>query len=346
MKKLLLIFLFAIPLLHGMKTEKKEQSESEISSDRVHCVLKEYENVLSHILHTDCATFWFFVPKEIRKQIVQYVIEVIRHRTYIYNLYHIDRFALKNTTRFKTYDEQTALRVISCIELKQFGILQTMFDYYEQKGDRSLYMDNPYGYSIEYLKKQETSQLKQLYDLVSHRQLTLTVALKMVYGERQKWHIDNFADNLDALDFYYFFHGGGVRSHHCIEIYDHYRFGDQLKTFLKDFLALIQPMLWWPVESLTIEKNELSTLPDTLAWLEKLRVINIRHNKFTEVPEVIKQCKHLQYLYLDGNPIQKLPLWMVDCGWKKLEIQVNEHIVVPWDEQKHTHIKVRRGYSV
>lgn len=271
--------------------------------------------------------------EETRKEIVVYVIERAMHEIQINKICR----GLENFYPFNHHDKQKASRVISCMELGQFGILQTIFDDCERSGDRTKYLDNPYCYLVDYLKNKPTNELKTIYDKVSHRNLTLTTALEIIYGNKRNPIKDK---DLGKIDFLNFFRSDGINVY-SIDIYDSNRFGIHLQHHLKDFLALIQPMLWWQIKSLTIRKNKLSTLPNTLAWLSELQSIDISHNKFTEVPEAIKWCKKLKFLILEDNLIQTLPQWIINY-WEKLEIRVDNHVIVSWDEQNYANIKISR----
>lgn len=286
-----------------------------------------------HLLYPIQGEILSALLEETRKEIVVYVIERAMHEIQINKICR----KLENFYPFGHHDKQKASRVISCMELGQYGILQTIFDNCERIGDRAKYLDNPYCYLVDYLKNKTTEELKAIYDKVSHRNLTLSTALEMVYGTKRNPIEDK---DLGEIDFLNFFRSGGV-SVCSIDIYDSRRFGRRLQPHLKDFLALIQPMLWWQIKSLTIRKNKLCTLPNTLAWLSKLQKIDISHNEFAEVPEVIKFCKELEFLCLEDNLIQTLPRWIVNC-WGKLEICVDNHVIVSWDDQNYANIKISR----
>ncbi len=61
------------------------------------------------------------------------------------------------------------------------------------------------------------------------------------------------------------------------------------------------------LEVLNLSGNALSTLPDDLPRLHKLRVLFCSDNQFTQVPEVLGQCAQLQMIGFKANQIQLLP---------------------------------------
>lgn len=61
------------------------------------------------------------------------------------------------------------------------------------------------------------------------------------------------------------------------------------------------------LEILNLSGNALSTLPDDLPRLHKLRVIFCSDNRFTRVPEVLEQCPELEMVGFKANQIAELP---------------------------------------
>jgi hypothetical protein len=61
------------------------------------------------------------------------------------------------------------------------------------------------------------------------------------------------------------------------------------------------------LEILNLSGNALSSLPDDLPRLHKLRVIFCSDNQFTHVPEVLGKCAQLQMIGFKANQIQHLP---------------------------------------
>lgn len=61
------------------------------------------------------------------------------------------------------------------------------------------------------------------------------------------------------------------------------------------------------LEILNLSGNALSSLPDDLPRLHKLRVIFCSNNRFTRVPEVLGRCPHLEMVGFKANQIEELP---------------------------------------
>lgn len=61
------------------------------------------------------------------------------------------------------------------------------------------------------------------------------------------------------------------------------------------------------LEILNLSGNALSTLPDDLPRLHRLRVIFCSDNLFTRVPEVLGQCPNLEMVGFKANRIEELP---------------------------------------
>ncbi len=61
------------------------------------------------------------------------------------------------------------------------------------------------------------------------------------------------------------------------------------------------------LEVLNLSGNLLSSLPDDLPKLHKLRVIFCSDNRFTDVPEVLGQCPQLEMVGFKANQIRDLP---------------------------------------
>jgi Protein tyrosine and serine/threonine kinase/Leucine rich repeat len=61
------------------------------------------------------------------------------------------------------------------------------------------------------------------------------------------------------------------------------------------------------LEILNLSGNQLSSLPDDLQRLHKLRIIFCSDNLFTELPAVLGQCKNLTMLGFKANQISRVP---------------------------------------
>ncbi|OGX84039.1 leucine-rich repeat-containing protein kinase family protein [Hymenobacter glacialis] len=75
-----------------------------------------------------------------------------------------------------------------------------------------------------------------------------------------------------------------------------------LTEFPREILDLADTL-----EVLNLTGNALSTLPDDLGRLRKLRVLFCSNNQFTEVPAVLGQCPQLRMVGFKANRIRTLP---------------------------------------
>ncbi len=104
-----------------------------------------------------------------------------------------------------------------------------------------------------------------------------------------------------------------------------------LKTFPREILELGDTL-----EALDLSGNDLSSLPDDLPRLHKLKILFCSNNPFTELPEVLGQCAQLsmvgfranqlhtvsaaslppslRWLILTGNQLETLPAELGQCG--------------------------------
>lgn len=88
------------------------------------------------------------------------------------------------------------------------------------------------------------------------------------------------------------------------------------------------------LEILNLSGNALSTLPDDLPRLHKLRVIFCSDNLFTHVPEVLGKCTQLQMIGFKANQIQHLPAAALPPALRWLILTDNELSQLP-DELGH-----------
>jgi len=371
MKKLLVILLFFIPLVHGMETTiKKKNTLPSIIRSVIGMLIRKEKNVqltlfsskdmpdpiaeeqkpILHLLHAHSNERWSILPLDVRKEIVGYIIALV---TYEMELFlSMEKYYNAEEGLRLGHNKEKALKVIAYVEQKRFSDLQKTFDDCERRGDRSSNYDNPYSYLVKHLENKNSMELEDLFDSLPHEESILKMALRMVYGKKIMYlrqpedtgEVEKSrkrSRDLDFIEFYSFFNSGGIHGK-SICLAEDWRFHGTLKKHLKDFLALLQSMGFRELSILYIQDNGLFQLPETLAWFNKLRIIALSGNKFKEVPHVIKQCKNLEDLRLDRNPIRELPLWIVECGWKKLEITIDKDVVVPWNENEHKDIKIVR----
>jgi len=75
-----------------------------------------------------------------------------------------------------------------------------------------------------------------------------------------------------------------------------------LSEFPEEIFALADSL-----EVLNLSGNQLSSLPNDLARLHKLRILFCSDNQFTSVPEVVGSCMQLEMVGFKANRIQRLP---------------------------------------
>ncbi|MCJ7798240.1 MAG: leucine-rich repeat domain-containing protein, partial [Polaromonas sp.] len=75
-----------------------------------------------------------------------------------------------------------------------------------------------------------------------------------------------------------------------------------LKTFPPEIFALAETL-----EILDLSGNALSSLPDGLPRLHRLRIVFCSDNAFTRLPEVLGQCPQLSMVGFKANQISHVP---------------------------------------
>jgi hypothetical protein len=75
-----------------------------------------------------------------------------------------------------------------------------------------------------------------------------------------------------------------------------------LTEFPREIFALADTL-----EVLNLSGNALSSLPDDLDRLHRLRVIFLSDNQFTRVPDVLGRCRNLEMIGFKANQISELP---------------------------------------
>ncbi len=101
---------------------------------------------------------------------------------------------------------------------------------------------------------------------------------------------------------------------------------DRNKLTNVDAVATLTELKW-----LRLNDNLLATLPDLKA-LTKLRRIYLKNNKFTAVPETLKNVPALTDIDLSGNPINEIPTWLAEKkGLKNLSFSRTHITKLPDD---------------
>ena len=56
------------------------------------------------------------------------------------------------------------------------------------------------------------------------------------------------------------------------------------------------------VETLILDNNHLTELPNWIHDLSKLKILSVRNNNLQEITSLLSRCTNLEQLYLSGNP--------------------------------------------
>lgn len=99
---------------------------------------------------------------------------------------------------------------------------------------------------------------------------------------------------------------------------------DGLSEFPREIFDLADTL-----EILDLSGNALSTLPDDLPRLRKLRIIFASDNRFTELPEVLGQCSQLSMVGFKANRIRDVSGKSLPSLLRWLILTDNEVEVLP-----------------
>jgi len=97
-----------------------------------------------------------------------------------------------------------------------------------------------------------------------------------------------------------------------------------LQEFPREIFALADSL-----EILNLSGNSLSTLPDDLSHLGKLRVIFCSNNRFTQLPEVLSTCPQLEMVGFKANSIGEVADAAIAPGLRWLILTDNQISVLP-----------------
>jgi hypothetical protein len=97
-----------------------------------------------------------------------------------------------------------------------------------------------------------------------------------------------------------------------------------LQDFPQEIFALADTL-----EILNLSNNALSTLPDDLSRLSKLRVIFCSGNRFTELPEVLSSCAQLEMVGFKQNSIREVAPGALSPGLRWLILTDNQIAAIP-----------------
>lgn len=97
-----------------------------------------------------------------------------------------------------------------------------------------------------------------------------------------------------------------------------------LEVFPPEIFALADTL-----EVLNLSGNALSTLPDDLSRLRKLRVLFCSENRFTQLPEVLSSCVHLEMVGFKSNQIRHVPAASLSPDLRWLILTDNQISALP-----------------
>lgn len=97
-----------------------------------------------------------------------------------------------------------------------------------------------------------------------------------------------------------------------------------LQDFPRDIFALADTL-----EVLNLSGNALTTLPEDLSRLSKLRVLFCSGNRFTRLPEVLSSCPHLEMVGFKSNSIREVPAAAISPGLRWLILTNNQISELP-----------------
>lgn len=83
------------------------------------------------------------------------------------------------------------------------------------------------------------------------------------------------------------------------------------------------------LEVLNLSGNSLSALPDDLPRLSKLRVLFCSDNRFTQLPEVLSSCVHLEMVGFKANSIREVAAAAISPGLRWLILTDNQISQLP-----------------
>ena len=80
---------------------------------------------------------------------------------------------------------------------------------------------------------------------------------------------------------------------------------------------------------LDLQGNELSSLPESINNLKKLRGLNLSNNNFENLPESIGSFELLIVLRLYDNKLRSLPKSIVNLTLEQLDLSKNQLTALP-----------------
>lgn len=104
----------------------------------------------------------------------------------------------------------------------------------------------------------------------------------------------------------------------------HLRLSENLTTFPMEILSLADSL-----EILNLSGNNLSSVPDELVQLKKLKIFFASDNDFESLPEVLGECENLEMIGLKANRIKHVPDNSLPPQLRWLILTENEIVTMP-----------------
>ncbi len=99
---------------------------------------------------------------------------------------------------------------------------------------------------------------------------------------------------------------------------------EELRDFPREIFTLADSL-----ERLDLSDNDLSSLPDDLPRLHRLRILFCYDNQFTELPDVLGQCPSLRMIGFKSNRIATVPPTALPAGLRWLILTDNVITALP-----------------
>jgi hypothetical protein len=102
------------------------------------------------------------------------------------------------------------------------------------------------------------------------------------------------------------------------------KLSEGLKSFPQEIFELAETL-----EILDLSGNELTSLPDDLGKLHKLRILFCSNNPFTILPEALGDCPHLEMVGFKANKIETVPAGALNTHLRWLILTDNNITELP-----------------
>ncbi len=108
-------------------------------------------------------------------------------------------------------------------------------------------------------------------------------------------------------------------------------FAPYLESFSADACGLKEFLMFKSkeIKNLCYTSNELTQIPEDIAYYTKLEELNIDDNSIKDLPEKLTNLNNLKILYVEGNPLSKPALKIIDTLHPKIcDIKIKKGIVI------------------